>query len=290
MSIYDQFRDVYLCTHDQFKMHRYGGGASESYDTDDDNTIDFYIREASRIITDSVLHQLPLPYIDTLTFDAPHGERQYIDEAYVLNTSDAAPLLAVTTLTNGDGTTISASDFVLYPANSYPKNLIRIKSSASDTFTYTTTWEQAISVAGVWGYVPHYDNAWQDSTKDLPAGGITDSATSFTFSTAADAATFSVGDYIQLESEWCLVTASDSSTGAVTIQRAQLGSTAAAHSAGVDIDTFVQHQQIMSACAKLASAMYNKDRAIYDDITPTPAEAIDVARGMLFAHARLNVI
>lgn len=292
---YQQFDRVYLCTMAQFKQQRYGGGAAETYSADDEATIDFYIQEASRLIVDDVLHQLPLPYTQTMLFDAPHayedGRTMGYDfrYSYVLHTSDEAPLLTVTTLTNGDGDTISSANYKLYPANRYPKMFIRILNNSTDTFDYVTTWEQAISVAGVFGYVPHYDNAWFDSGKDVPTGDINASVTTITFATASDASQFSAGDYIRIDSEVMLVTDSNSNTGVITIDRAQLGSTAAAHTAATDIEQFRQNQQIMSATCQLASAMFNKDRGFYDGGTPSVAESIDEIRQRLAAHTRYNV-
>ena len=58
-------------------------------------------------------------------------------------------LLTVTTLTNGDGTTIASANYRLEPRNETPKWIIRLDED--------TTWEfddsdDEISVAGTWGY------------------------------------------------------------------------------------------------------------------------------------------
>ncbi len=61
-------------------------------------------------------------------------------------------LAELTSITNGDGTAISASDVVLLPLNVKPTNFIRIKSGINTTWTYTTSPEAAIAVAGKWSY------------------------------------------------------------------------------------------------------------------------------------------
>ncbi len=61
-------------------------------------------------------------------------------------------LAELTSITNGDGTVISASDVVLLPLNVKPTNFIRIKSGVNVTWTYTTSPEAAIAVAGKWSY------------------------------------------------------------------------------------------------------------------------------------------
>lgn len=58
-------------------------------------------------------------------------------------------LLTVTTLTNGDGTTITAANYRLEPRNENPKWQIRLDED--------TTWEfdnsdDEVSIAGTWGY------------------------------------------------------------------------------------------------------------------------------------------
>lgn len=63
-------------------------------------------------------------------------------------------LCSITTVTNGDGNTISGSSYVTWPRNSAdgPFYAIRIKESADTDWTYGTDWENAISIAGRWAY------------------------------------------------------------------------------------------------------------------------------------------
>lgn len=58
-------------------------------------------------------------------------------------------LLTVTTLTNGDGSAIGSSDYVLWPRNLTPKWAIRLDSTQSWSFTDL---DSVISVTGEWGY------------------------------------------------------------------------------------------------------------------------------------------
>lgn len=61
-------------------------------------------------------------------------------------------LLAVTTLTNGDGKEIAAGDYRLYPLNGNPKFAIVLKASAGVYWTWQDDPEAAIVVEGSWGY------------------------------------------------------------------------------------------------------------------------------------------
>lgn len=144
-----------------------------------------------------------------------------------------ADLLSVTTLTNGDGTTITADKFRLFPANAYPKGGIDLLLSGG-TWTYSTDYEGAISVAGEWGYHETGDY-WLDTLDTIQdAGGISVAATTITVSDADGTGSdwrlrFRRGLYIKAESEVMLVTDIDTTTNVITVRRAQLGTTAATH-------------------------------------------------------------
>jgi hypothetical protein len=62
-------------------------------------------------------------------------------------------LLSIDSITNGDGAELTASQYTLLPNNRSPKYAIKLKASASTTWTYTNDPEAAISVVGTWGYV-----------------------------------------------------------------------------------------------------------------------------------------
>ena len=82
---------------------------------------------------------------DTRSFDAlddVHGATLFLDE----------DLLSVTTLTNGDSIVVASDEYVLLPANESPKYAIRLLASGGKSWTYDTDHEEAISVAGSWGY------------------------------------------------------------------------------------------------------------------------------------------
>lgn len=58
----------------------------------------------------------------------------------------------IASVTNGDGTTVTSSQYVTEPRNSTPFYAIRLKSSASVSWTYSTDPEDAITVDGKWGW------------------------------------------------------------------------------------------------------------------------------------------
>lgn len=79
-------------------------------------------------------------------FDAigPHisGPTLYLDR-------DAC---AISSVTNGDGTSVSASEYVTLPRNDAPYYGIKLKTQSGKVWTYSTDWESAITVTAKWGY------------------------------------------------------------------------------------------------------------------------------------------
>jgi hypothetical protein len=61
-------------------------------------------------------------------------------------------LAALTSVTNGDGESISLSDLVTEPRNTGPFYALTIKRSSSQVWTWDDAPENAISVTGKWGY------------------------------------------------------------------------------------------------------------------------------------------
>lgn len=92
------------------------------------------------------------------TYDTPKGRCLDLD----------APLLSVTSITNGDDTNIAATEYLLYPLNSPNKWEIRLKQSSSTLWQYTSggDTEGVITVRGEWGYVDR-DNTDPESVMPI---------------------------------------------------------------------------------------------------------------------------
>lgn len=71
---------------------------------------------------------------------------------YTLNLNH--DLAELTSITNGDGTSISVNDVVLLPLNVKPISFIRIKSASGKFWTWNGSPEGAVAVAGKWCYSP----------------------------------------------------------------------------------------------------------------------------------------
>lgn len=189
----------------------------DATETDDDGLLYSYIVEASADFQEG-LQRIVAPYIATQKFS-----RADVRDGYDLRVADF-DLLAVTSVTNGDGATVDSSNYNLRPDNSYPKMRIELVSAGANLWSFPYR-ESRASIAGVWGYVPHYGSHLSASGAVVPVGNMTDSVTSLVLASGGSA--FSPLDLIVIGSEWMLVTAV--STNTLTVTRAQLGTTAAAH-------------------------------------------------------------
>ena len=204
------------------------GSASTAQDT----LITDFIKSTSREI-DNISNRHFAPRVQTRNYTPPisgiYDPRMGWASAYgetrgILPFDD--DLLAITTLTNGDGSAITSADYVLYPANESAKFGIRLKSTASVIWLPDSAgqYEQVIALLGVWGYHEDYANAYLSAGTIADVAGISASATSYTASASHG---IKAGQLLKMESEF--VSASAVSSNTITIVRGVNGSTAATH-------------------------------------------------------------
>ena len=116
-----------------------------STDATDDGFIEDAIEAASRYI-DGQTGRTFYARTETRYFSIPEdGGRQ-------LDVDD--DLLTITTLTNGDGDTIAATEYNFIPKNVSPKHAVKLKEASTEyweTDSESNT-EYVISIAGTWGY------------------------------------------------------------------------------------------------------------------------------------------
>lgn len=200
--------------------------------TGQDNLYLDLIRSTSREI-DRLATRRFVPTVQTVLFDTPgYG---YSEDGH-LNLGDL-DLLEVTTLLNGDGSTITSTQYVIYPANHYPKRKIELKLSSGIVWLLSNAgdYNQAISLTGVFGHHQDYTNAW--NSVDTLNGAISSSATSLTLNISGS---LRGGDLIKIDSEF-IYTSSVSGVTA-TVVRSVNGSTAAAHSNAASISVWQQFE------------------------------------------------
>lgn len=115
---------------------------TDSPSTDDDAVIENIIEAASRYV-DREAQKVFYLTTETRKFDIPRGRQLMLDK----------DLLSVTALTNGDGSIIPSTEYVLIPANDKPYYAIELLGSSSVGWRTTAAGsvQHAISVSGAWG-------------------------------------------------------------------------------------------------------------------------------------------
>lgn len=199
-------------------------------------------------------------------------------------------------------TTDVTSDIEIYPA--YPdagwNKALRLTTRSRDWYRYCTTSildPLIVTVTGTWGYSSDYANAWQ--TADALAADIDDSVTAITVADADGTdwrgftPRFSPGAFIRIGTEFMHVDAVDTSTNTLTVRRGANGSTAAAHTAGDDIDVYVVEDDINRITARHAATLYAR-RGAFDNVSipsvgdvPYPSDLLLEMKAVLSRYANL---
>ena len=112
---------------------------------DEDSLLSDIIDQAQKIIENQVGFIFDASTDTDRTFDAVddvEGDTLWLDQW----------LLSVNSITNGDGTTVTSSQYVTEPRNDGPFYAIKIRSDASIGWVAGSYHENAITVNGEWGY------------------------------------------------------------------------------------------------------------------------------------------
>lgn len=232
-------------------------------DAADDDLIRGLIRSASGMVT-QYTKRVFVPVVATRAFDA-RGE--HISSMALTIEQD---LLEIVTLTNGNAVAIPSSAYVLRPSNRWPKNRIELLTSGNVMFEYVLDWQEAISIAGWWGYHNAWDQAWVD-TLDTVQVDLTANATALTVSDADGRddtwqTRFPIGSYLRIEDELLQVMAADTGTDILTVLRGRQGTTAAAHSIGESISRYAPMPDVAEAAAALVLWLYKNKDSLGDKI------------------------
>ena len=195
-------------------------------------------------------------------------------------------LLAVTELLNGDGTEISSDEYVLEPANVYPKNRVRLRSGLGVTWSFDAngSYEQVISVSGLWGFHDQYAKAWADSGDTVQDDPLAAEALALTVADAdgqtkdLQSPRFQAGQLLRIGDELVYVLAVDADTNQLDLERGYNGSTAAEHAAGTKIEIWRVVGNIEQACVRLVKWRYTqKDSDNFDRMYVAGTGVVSVA-------------
>lgn len=186
-----------------------------------------------------------------------------------------APLASLTSAVLGDATSLTVdTDVITVPYGRTPAQELTILNSAAVWTQYTSNWQQAIVITGIWCQRKQYDTeGWIDSGDDVKTTDLTTTATTITVTDANGANArnyiprFDIGQLIRIESEYMIVTGINyETTNVLTVIRGVQGTTAATHVATTDIYTFQPEPNIVRACAIITAFEYSR-RGQYEMVT-----------------------
>lgn len=133
---------------------------TESVDANDDTVIEGLVEAVSRYL-DDMTGRTFYARTETRLFDLPKGRELRLDD----------DLLTISTngLTNGNSTVIASTEYILLPANVYPKYGIKLKGSSSVAWLTSNSGdtEQIITVAGTWGYCASTPKEIEEACKQV---------------------------------------------------------------------------------------------------------------------------
>jgi len=219
----------------------------DSIDSDaaDDLVIEDLIEEASRFI-DEETDRTFYPRVETRYHDATDERELWLDD----------DLLEVISITNGDDTTISSSDYNLVPRNYTPHYAISIIQSSSETWDLDSSGnsEDVIDIAGIWGYHTNYSQrAWITGSTINESGTFSASDTTLTVTSGS---LFDADQIIKIDNEILRVTAV--STADLTVVRGENGSTGATHTDGSTVYIWSPIRTAKKACRAIARSEYKR--------------------------------
>ena len=130
------------CTLDELKLYLSIGSEVEG----DDALLTSFILTAQKLIETKTTRRFESSTTSTRYFDADSNT----DRKRQLFFDD--DICSITSIVNGDGLTVSASDYTTRPRHETPYHSIRLKDAADIDWTYEDTPEDAIAVTGHWAY------------------------------------------------------------------------------------------------------------------------------------------
>lgn len=223
------------------------------------NQLAFYLRVATKRL-EKLLGFEFIPRIETRDF-LLSGDRlnSTLNTLYI-----GQPLLALTGVSLVGTTLTVPTQVTTWPVNNQEpvRHLRLVGCTSCSWYNYCPSdcAPPVVSITGIWGYRTRYTNEAWVKYDDLQAG-ITDSATTLTVADADGldpfglTPRFSLGQLIRIGTEYLEVTAVNTSTNVLTVRRGVQGSTAAAHSNGDDVDSWVFEDEVRRVIERQAAMM-----------------------------------
>ena len=252
----------------------------------DDNRLIGFILAGENIIN-SVRNCSPRRQIRLFDYPLKKAERfgTYSAAEYFVSQMNSAALLSqgrlaldsdlleLETVLNGDGSEVSLGDLISEPANLTPRQSLRLVTPGIYWLPGANgRREQVISVTGVWGWHPDYLSAWQgvDTLSDAVTAGATILKVNEAGGVDENGMTprFQAGQLLQLDKEFVVCLAVNTTSNALTVRRAQNGTTAVSHTLGTAIFIYRPPARIVQAATRIAVWLYRqKDANVFDKTT-----------------------
>lgn len=213
-------------------------------DTVDDGVIEQLLESASRYIENKTNRRF-YPRVETRYFDTPDSRELLLDD----------DLLAVISITNGDGNSLPSTEYNLIDKNRTPYYGIKIKRSSTYSWEYDTEdgGELVISISGFWGFHNLYTmQGWKVGStlaEDLDASELPWDVVSGT--------PFVSGQIIKVDNEIAIVDSVSNNT-ITTLTRPQNGSTAATHSSGATVYIWQPMDDLRNAVIEMVNNAYHR--------------------------------
>lgn len=242
--------------------------------TVDDDKVVRLIRQVSRRIDRKFQSNVPLfaPYIEARDIPLNGYNINSGNRTLTMRTAQGgvSPLLSLTSV-NTDGTALVIGTNVrTFPAGLAPYYQLQLLGSTWNSWysTYCSdAWNSPYTtIAGVWGYNADYAHAWLE-VDTLTAAITTTTGTTFTvFDVDGDnpydeSPRISVGNLVQIDSEWMDVVAVDDVNSLVTVVRGVNGSTAATHAIDAPVSVYLVDENIRRAVTRQTAFLYARQGA-----------------------------
>jgi hypothetical protein len=165
--------------------------------------IDRDLESASRSV-ELLTHRVFYPWTGTRYFDYPGDQ---LSRAYRIWFGQF-DLLSVTSITNGDASTVTVGNVFLNPQDGPPYTSVEVNLATTSAFAAGSTWQRAVAVTGLWGY----------SNDQTPAGTLAEDVDGTeTGIDVSDSSLIGVGSLITVGSERMAVTGKSQLTTGTTL-------------------------------------------------------------------------
>lgn len=222
-----------------------------------------------------------VPYVAALSFDAPYSRGGGYSRALALDGED---VLAVTGVVNGDGTAVTAGQYVLRPYNRSPKDELELLPSSGVAWTFSNDPQRALSVEGTLGYHENYARAFK--TQAALTAAINASMTLVPVSVGSAFETFG---YLRVDGELMQTTSivAATSPGTLQVERAVQGSAAASHALSASVEVYQQNALVVDAVNLLALHFYDNRDGYAAQLIDSTQTVADIPKRVTAAADRL---